>query len=1137
MKYQRNFYLVFIGLHLVISSTFSQSLFKWQKLPTPTSIRTLVMRGNTLYAFTNDAAFASTDYGNTWSGAGYIPDTYYHASRDSICIYTPAPKYYIDLQFNPYGVSLAQNTHIFRGSNGVVIQGFTSTYQGGVGAGGIKILNDNTIMYIRSGVIYENGQPINIYEPKTIFNDNSTIDKYLSNVRAHMDTFFIKVNNDKLKFYGDTSFQFLFEKSLPFTGVSGYSFSLDTIYKVTPSGKTYLSGDLGDSWEADSIPFSGIDSYYSKDGLHIIRTSDGYFLSKDFKNYFPFPALDSSYLEYKRFYIFGDFVFAIGSDREKIYRSFDKGNTWEIVIPQGVSSLKIDKLFVFDDTLYCRSENELYKQVCNDHFEISPNNRFLNNWSPVFYEDLALRVSYPNTLEKFDVSSQEWMSLDTNFSDVSLKGIFLDNQHLYAYGALLQESMDGGINWNPISHPQPNKKIEDFQAFGDLFLCNYYFSDRYFSTDHGLSWTPIDGKIMILDSTIYVATDNTLKKYNDINDPPVATYTIEEHFAPYSFRWHYFQAGDNIFCTYWSSSVQWGAEAAPFKIYLFRKDYPGWRDVTSEFPKWQEIRFNHAFFDEYRWKRSFSDVLYRESDKSLYFTTYPSGVQRTSVAFLDTTGIAYQELGSYCVGDSLFPTTSAGRYGDLVYHPCQPDSAYFVTTTYAVDTTIQLCLSPNSTVEYGGQSFAKAGNYQVNLVNTNGCDTLGHIEVYEAKDSIFSIIDTLLCGGDSLFYDGNYYTSPGIYYDTIVQNGPCNSVVGIIELRSTFFNSLLEKHSYFACTGASFYFNGHAYTSPGIYYDTLSEITPCSWYLAKVELFDEPFEDVISIYPCGGVDSITFEGAKYSVPGSYYLDTLSAVMGCDSVHRVLSVHESDIVYHDFQSNEVYCYGDTVFWFDQVVTSSGFYLDTLENTCGNDSVIIHKPFTFNTPTFLSENFFICEGDTLFAHQMAIVEPGLYPFDTVLSVSTSCDSIVYSLDVKSTVTDTSFVTADTGVYVSGVLINGDTTFTQVIPSLQFGCDSIHNVFVVKLPVATTSLEIGHLKVFPNPTYDKLFVQGFPKSTRSIAVKNVLGQKVYSHFDFRKPEIEIDVSKMPTGLYILELSYGYNQRHFIKFVKVRE
>jgi len=69
----------------------------------------------------------------------------------------------------------------------------------------------------------------------------------------------------------------------------------------------------------------------------------------------------------------------------------------------------------------------------------------------------------------------------------------------------------------------------------------------------------------------------------------------------------------------------------------------------------------------------------------------------------------------------------------------------------------------------------------------------------------------------------------------------------------------------------------------------------------------------------------------------------------------------------------------------------------------------------------------------------------------------------------------------------------------------------------------------QIFPNPSGGKLMVTGFAAGTRELKIFNVFGQEVFRSDAAAHPEIQIDISELPPGAYILRL--GNAREKFIK------
>ena len=111
------------------------------------------------------------------------------------------------------------------------------------------------------------------------------------------------------------------------------------------------------------------------------------------------------------------------------------------------------------------------------------------------------------------------------------------------------------------------------------------------------------------------------------------------------------------------------------------------------------------------------------------------------------------------------------------------------------------------------------------------------------------MLDTSITVCDSAIWNGIYYTSPGVYTDSLQTINGCDSVINLnISINSSYH---LDT-SITACDNAIW--NGIYYTSSGIYIDSLQTINGC--------------DSVINL--------------NISINSSYHLDT--SITACDSVN-------------------------------------------------------------------------------------------------------------------------------------------------------------------------------------------------------------------------------------------------------------
>lgn len=209
---------------------------------------------------------------------------------------------------------------------------------------------------------------------------------------------------------------------------------------------------------------------------------------------------------------------------------------------------------------------------------------------------------------------------------------------------------------------------------------------------------------------------------------------------------------------------------------------------------------------------------------------------------------------------------------------------------------------------------------------------------------------------------------------------------------------------------------------------------------------------------------------RYIMLGNFYADNLTnhvsggAYYWVDDVHVVLDPNgdcsalnnpiPADTIYHVSQ-NLTICAGETIVLpGGTVVNTNGIYIDTLQATNGADSIVTTTlnvlPLITNTVSVS-----ICQGDQYQFGGNVLTVSGTYT-DTLVSVSTSCDSIVVlNLNVLAAIPLTEVF--DTICVGSTYLFDGNSLtapgiYTATLSSLQ-GCDSAItlNLAVINAPVA--------------------------------------------------------------------------------------
>jgi len=186
------------------------------------------------------------------------------------------------------------------------------------------------------------------------------------------------------------------------------------------------------------------------------------------------------------------------------------------------------------------------------------------------------------------------------------------------------------------------------------------------------------------------------------------------------------------------------------------------------------------------------------------------------------------------------------------------------------------------------------------------------------------------------------------------------------------------------CNGSSYVFNGHTYTTAGNYFDTLATIHGCDSIIKTQLTINPAFLSNYQHSICNG-DSYAFNGHTYSMPGNYY-DSLTTVLGCDSVIELsLVVYPTDTTLQ-FQA---ICQGSDYNFYGTLLTTAGIYYHTFVSSHGCDSVIAAN-INVNPVLHSNNPQVICNGNAYVLNGHTYTTPGNY-YDTLTTVH-GCDSII-------------------------------------------------------------------------------------------------------------------------------------------------
>lgn len=212
------------------------------------------------------------------------------------------------------------------------------------------------------------------------------------------------------------------------------------------------------------------------------------------------------------------------------------------------------------------------------------------------------------------------------------------------------------------------------------------------------------------------------------------------------------------------------------------------------------------------------------------FDTSSDGCDSTTVfelsVKLDTSGT---DTLSICQGDSIW-LAGSWRSNSGVYSynlPAFNSCDSIISTTLIVlpifQTSSLNILCSGDSIFAAGQWRFTSGTYVDRLFTSNGCDSL-HLSTINVLPIFNQTKTATICDGDSVYLSGKWQKTVGVYQDSLISGKGCDSlittnlIVSQIQTASSTVN---------ICKGDSIFLQGSFQSSAGVYSDTLINTIGC----------------------------------------------------------------------------------------------------------------------------------------------------------------------------------------------------------------------------------------------------------------------------------------------------------------------
>ncbi|MDP4965409.1 MAG: T9SS type A sorting domain-containing protein [Salibacteraceae bacterium] len=357
-----------------------------------------------------------------------------------------------------------------------------------------------------------------------------------------------------------------------------------------------------------------------------------------------------------------------------------------------------------------------------------------------------------------------------------------------------------------------------------------------------------------------------------------------------------------------------------------------------------------------------------------------------------------------------------------------------------------------------------------------------------SSGSTSSSITVNSCGPFSFPGDTVQYSQPGVYVDTIPNVTGCDSII-TLNLLSVSPNGFATI-SATACESYTSPSGNFTFTADGTYMDTISSASGCDSILT----INLDIQRSFATYTSVGCEDFTLPSGILVNASGQYQDTITNSFGCDSIMTINVI----LLGSTTTNQEITSCFQFTSPSGKVFTSTGQYVDTLTSVNGCDS-IINYDLTIN-----SFNLSIVETSGAL---LSSVVSGVYQWY-------DCENDV----IIAGQTNSSFVPASSGVYSVIVQKNGCTDTADCITFNKVGIENVQKSTLAR--------------IYPNPAVDVITIDLLKnREVVSIKVYSLDGKQVKYYNTENKQTIL--VGELNSGLYFVQITDKNGDQQLEKLV----
>ena len=245
------------------------------------------------------------------------------------------------------------------------------------------------------------------------------------------------------------------------------------------------------------------------------------------------------------------------------------------------------------------------------------------------------------------------------------------------------------------------------------------------------------------------------------------------------------------------------------------------------------------------------------------------------------------ENGAFCPGKSVtvhgFTFDQVGTFQRTIpgiNNDCDTTATFFITDLPYEERIEVINFCPYQTVTINGIEYQDSGLVRDTVSSSVTCDTIVFYFLNQLPFP-FRNVQLDLCPGDSVVYNGQVYTQPTIFTDTLYSTGAGCDTVAYVTIE--YLPHVELSQTILFCPGTSVEIDGQFYTQPGMVSATIPSATGgCDTLVNYILQFGPLPTRAETLEFCEG-GSIILGGQTYTQPAMVTLTSQGSGNSCDTL--------------------------------------------------------------------------------------------------------------------------------------------------------------------------------------------------------------------------------------------------------------